>query len=160
MIQSRRQSGEKGNRKTWLCTVGPKIHIKIWLNPLNLPTIPFIYPKILKAFPQTFLPDINPTNKYPAQEKKWGKKSERRGEERKKEENSVDCRFTFKIISKFCLLRMPVVQKLLFCIWRRVRRPQSVVSSLLSQTLTRKQLNYVASKNFFFLAIKIHSRVQ
>ena len=113
---------EKKEEKTWRCTVDPKIRIKIWLGPLNLPTIRFIYPKILKAFPQTFLTDINPTNKYPAQEKKWGKKRERRGEERKQEENSIlDCCFTFKIISKFCLLCMPVVQKLLFCIWRRVK---------------------------------------
>ena len=42
----------------------------MWLDPLNLPTIPFIDPKILKAFPQTFPTNINPTNKYPAQEKK------------------------------------------------------------------------------------------
>ena len=37
--------------------------------PRNLPTIPFIYPQFLKAFPQNFSTDINPT-KYPAKEKK------------------------------------------------------------------------------------------
>ena len=85
--------------------------------PQNLPTIPFIYPQFLKAFPQNFSTDISPT-KYPAKEKKM---SERRGEERISiKRTPIDCCFTFKIISKFCLLRMPVVQKLLFCTWRRV----------------------------------------
>ena len=45
--------------------------------PRNLPTISFIYPQFLKAFPQNFSTDINPT-KYPAKEKKWVKEEGRR----------------------------------------------------------------------------------
>ena len=56
---------------------------------------------------------MKPT-KCPAREKKWGKKSEKRGEERKRKVK----------VSKFCFLRMPELRKLIFCIW--IRRLRSV----------------------------------
>ena len=59
---------EKKEKKTGLCTVDPKICIKLLLH-LTPPTILFIYPKILKAFPKTFPTEMNP-NKCPAKGKK------------------------------------------------------------------------------------------
>ena len=47
------------------------------------PTFPFI----LKAFPKTFRAKMNPAScKCPVKKKKQGKKSERRGEEKKRKE--------------------------------------------------------------------------
>ena len=53
---------------------------------------------------------------YPAREKKWGKKSEKRREERKRKVKVKT--------AQFCFLRMPELRKLIFCIW--IRRPPSV----------------------------------
>ena len=54
-------------------------------NLVPLPTYPFLSPnpKILKAFLKTFPTKIKPT-KCPAKETKWGKKIEKREEERKR----------------------------------------------------------------------------
>ena len=55
--------------------------------------LPFLSPnpKVLKAFLKSFPTKIKPT-KCPAKEKKWGKKSEKRGEERKwKSRNFAFC---------------------------------------------------------------------
>ena len=61
---------------------------------------------------------MKPT-KCPAREKqKWGKKSEKRGEERKGKVKSI------LNPSKFCFLRMLELRKLIFCIW--IGRPWSV----------------------------------
>ena len=84
--------------------------------------LPFLSsnPKILKAFPK-----MKPT-KCQAKEKKWGKKSEKRGEEKKWKvilKTAVSL-LNPKTITKFCFLHMPKLRKLIFCIW--IRRSQSV----------------------------------
>ena len=89
--------------------------------------LPFLSPnpKILKAFLKTIPTKMKPT-KCPAREKKWGKKSEKRGEERKRKvkvKTAVSL-LNPKTMSKFCFLRMPELCKLIFCIW--IRRPWSV----------------------------------
>ena len=81
-------------------------------------------PKILKAFLKTIPTKMKPT-KCPAREKKCGKKSEKRGEER---ERKVKVKTAVSLlnpkISKFCFQRMPELRKLIFCIW--IRRPWNV----------------------------------
>ena len=82
--------------------------------------LPFLSysPKILKAFLKPFPPKWSLLNAQ--QEKKmWGKKSKKRGEERKKK---------VKAISKFCFLHMPELRKLTFCIWIRRLRSVHLVS--------------------------------
>ena len=91
--------------------------------------LPFLSPnpKILKAFLKTLPTKMKPT-KCPAREKKWGKKSKKRGEERKQKvkfKTAVSL-LNPKTISKFCFLPMPKLRKLIFCIW--IKRPQSVRS--------------------------------
>ena len=73
----------------------------------------FLILQILKAFPKSF-----PTKMKP-REKKWGKKSEWRGEERKGRVNAVVSLWNPNTISKFWYLCMPKLQKLTFCIWNR-----------------------------------------
>ena len=97
---------------------------------------------------------MKPT-KCTAREKKWGEKSEKRGEERKATSKSQDCCVTFKPNSKFCFLRIPELRKLIFCIW--IRRPPSVrpvngffvvrFSSLLHDS--DQKTSRLASKGFF-----------
>ena len=65
-----------------------KNHVTLtWKSPwksCSIAHLPFLSPnpKILKAFLKTIPTKMKPT-KCPAREKKWGKKSEKRGEERK-----------------------------------------------------------------------------
>ena len=68
---------------------------------------------------------MKPT-KCPAREKKGGKKSEKRREERKRKVNvkTAVSLLNPKTISKFCFLRMPELRKVIFCIW--IRRAPSV----------------------------------
>ena len=64
----------------------------------------------------------------PEQEKKGGKKSEKRGEE-KKQKVKVKTAVSLlepKTTSKFCYSHMSELHKLIFCIW--IRWPQSVRS--------------------------------
>ena len=61
---------------------------------------------------------MKPTKCSASEKKKWGKKSEKRGEERKRKVKVKTA------VSKFCFLRMPELRKLIFCIW--IRRPRSV----------------------------------
>ena len=131
-------TGERG-KKT--CNIDWKISMKILFH--YPPTISS-NPKILhvKAFLKTFPTKMKPT-KCPAREKKWGKKSEKRGEERKwkvKVKTAVSL-LNSKTISKFCFLRMPELRKLILYIW--IRRPPSVSpvnSSLWHNAVTRKPL--------------------
>ena len=101
-IQSRTLEKEAKNHMT-LTSKSP------WKS-CSIAHLPFLSPnlKILKAVLKTLPTKMKPT-KSPAREKKWGKKSEKRGEERKR---------------KFYFLRMPELGKLIFCIW--IRRPRSV----------------------------------
>ena len=66
----------------------------------------------------------------PKKEKKWRKKRERRGEERKWKENvktavcGMSGTFNPKTVLKACFLHMPKNHKLIFCIG--IRRPWSI----------------------------------
>ena len=76
--------------------------------------------KTLKAFSKTVPSKMIPT-KGQAQEKKWGKKSKRTGEERKWKEIVKTAVSLLNPKTKFCLLHMLEFFKLIFCIW--IRRP-------------------------------------
>jgi len=108
-------------------------------------------PKILKAFPKTFPTKMKPT-KCTAKEKKWSKKSDKRGEERKwkVKVKTAELLLYPKAISEFCFLCMPEIRKLIFCIWLRRAQGEWPVngfivsfSSLIfySTTVTRKPLD-------------------
>ena len=74
-------------------------------------------PKILKVFLKTLPTKMKPT-KCPAKEKKWGKKSEKRG---------------MREISIYCFLSMPELCKLIFRIGiRRLRSVRPVNSFVVS----------------------------
>ena len=106
-----------------------KNHVTLtWKSPwkISIAHLPFLSPnpKILKAFPKTLPTKMKPS-KCPAREKKWGKKSEKRGEERKqkvKVKTSVSL-LNPKTILKFCFLCMPELCRLTVCIW--IIRPWS-----------------------------------
>ena len=101
-----KDTGEKGKKP---CDIDLKIAMKIlFYYPLSPNT------KILKTFLKTFPSKIK---------KKWGKKIENRGEERKRKVKSQHCCVTFKH-KKFCFLHVPKLCKLIFCNW--IRRPRSV----------------------------------
>ena len=84
-------------------------------------------PKILKAFLKTFWQKKNQNETYqiPSKgEKNWGKKNEKRGEERKRKvkfKTAVLQRHA--AVSTFCCLCMPELHKLKLCIW--IRRSRS-----------------------------------
>ena len=86
-------------------------------NLVPLPT----YLSFLKTFPTKMKP-----SKCPAREKKWGKKSQKGGEERKRKVKvkSAVSLFNPKPVSKFYFLHMPELCKLMVCIW--IKRLQSV----------------------------------
>ena len=75
-------------------------------NLVPLPT----YLSFLKTFPTKMKP-----SKCPAREKKWGKKSQKGGEERKRKVKvkSAVSLFNPKPVSKFYFLRMPELRKLM-----------------------------------------------
>ena len=115
-----KDTGKKGKKPC-------NIDLKIPWKTCSTAHLPFLSPnpKILKAFLKTLPTKMKPT-KCPAREKKWGKKSEKRREERKRKvkvKTAVSL-LNPKTISKFCFLRMPELRKLIFCIW--IRRPRSV----------------------------------
>ena len=109
-----------------------KNHVtRTWKSPwksCSIAHLPFLSPnpKTLKAFLKTLPTKMKPI-KCPAREKKkWGKKSEKRREERKRKVNvkTAVSLLNPKTMSKFCFLRMPELRKQIFCIW--IRRPPSV----------------------------------
>ena len=108
-----------------------KNHVTLtWKSPwksCSIAHLPFLSPnpKILKAFLKNYSHQ-NEALMPSKRKKKWGKKSEKRGEERKRKvkvKTAVSL-LNPKTISKFCFLRMPKLRKLIFCIW--IRRPWSV----------------------------------
>ena len=104
-VREATEDGKKHVHVKWT----PKFQWK----PLPTCTSVFLIRQILKAFPKRF-----PTKMKPS-EKKWGKKSEWRGEERKGRVNAVASLWNPNTISKFWYLCMPKLQKLTFCIWNR-----------------------------------------
>ena len=102
---------EKGKKP---CHIDPNIFHE---NLVPLPT----YLSFLKTFPTKMKP-----SKCPAREKKWGKKSQKGGEERKRKVKvkSAVSLFNPKPVSKFYFLHMPELCKLMVCIW--IKRLQSV----------------------------------
>ena len=99
-----------------------------WKSPwksCSIAHLPFLSPnpKTLKTFLKTIPTKMKPT-KCPAREKKWGKKSEKRVEERKRKVKVKTAVSLLNPKTKFCFLRMPELRKLIFYIW--IRRPWSV----------------------------------
>ena len=105
---------QRGCRR-WQKACTHKMDPKIPTKTSPLPTCMFLFLilQIVKAFPKRF-----PTKMKPS-EKKWGKKSEWRGEERKGRVNAVVSLWNPNTISKFWYLCVPKLQKLTFCIWNR-----------------------------------------
>ena len=126
--QSRRPD-KKAKKKTCNTDWPETGALKFPWKPCSNTHLPFLSsdPKILRAFPKPFPTKLKPLNAQ--QKKKWcGKKSERRGEERRTKINSQDrcvvVVFFFNPKTKICFLRMPGLPKLIFCSW--IRRPRSV----------------------------------
>ena len=116
-------------------------------NLVPLPT----YLSFLKTFPTKMKP-----SKCPAREKKWGKKSQKGGEERKRKVKvkSAVSLFNPKPVSKFYFLRMPELRKLLVCIWiKRLRSVQPVNGFVVSfsslQQNSDQKTTRLASKHVF-----------
>ena len=101
-IQSRRPGNKAENHVT--------LTQKFLWKPCFTTLLPFLSsnPKIVKAFPKTLPTKMKPS-KCPAREKKKGKKSERRGKERKWKEKvkTALSLLNSKTISKFFFLWMP-----------------------------------------------------
>ena len=114
-------------------------------NLVPLPT----YLSFLKTFPTKMKP-----TKCPAREKKWGKKSQKGGEERKRKvkvKTAVSL-FNPKLVSKFYFLRMPERRKLMVCIWiKRLRSVQPVKSFVVSFSSLQHNSDQKTSRlNMFF----------
>ena len=100
-----------------------KNHVTLtWKSPwksCSIAHLPFLSPnpKILKAFLKTIPTKMKPTKIMSSKrKKKWGKKSAKRGEERKwkvKVKTAVSL-LNPKTVSKFCFLHMPELRKLIF----------------------------------------------
>ena len=88
----------------------------------------------------------------PSKREKWGKKSEKRGGRERVNSKSQDCCVTCKPKnSKFCILRMPELRKLIFCIW--FRRPWSLrpVCGLTHEDEWTRQQGWPVTSNVKFL---------